>query len=306
MIAASGSTRQALTFIPPIEVAGLFQWFDTRTLAGVEVAGPNRYARALCLPHGPGVLAIEHCHGQLKVDLRTEHALDRPILLAHARRLFDLNTNPAHIDAALGSDPRLAVSVAQTPGIRIPGIVDLHEALVRAILGQQVTVARARAQTQVLVDELGEEVGLLPQPGCESPWPDRLFPTAEALAERAGAHIRGPATRTKTLVTVCAAIASGELALDRETPYEHFVDVLRSFRGIGPWTADYVALRYLGHRDLVLPGDVAIRTGARRLGFGDSPGELVREAERFAPWRSYLMMHLWKAASGPEQPGAAR
>lgn len=198
----------------------------------------------------------------------------------------------------LSAHTGLARSVSEAPGIRLPGLIDLHEALVRAILGQQVTVARARAQTQQLVDELGVEIAPAMRGSSEASAPvTRLFPTAEVIAARGADLIRGPAARTRALIQVCTAIAGGELIADHRTPCDELISRLQSFSGIGPWTAGYVALRFLGAPDVTLPGDVAVRAGARLAGLGADAAALVASAQPFAPWRSYLMMHLWRLAA---------
>ena len=123
------------------------------------------------------------------------------------------------------------------------------------------------------------------------------------IAEHAHEVLRGPAARTDTVRRVAAALADGSLAIDLSDTRDDVTDRLTAIRGIGPWTADYVAMRVLGHPDVFVRRDVAIRSGARALGFADSDAALAAESAAFAPWRSYLCMHLWRAAA-PVQTSA--
>lgn len=300
---AAGTVRVALAHRRPFDAAGLFRWFATRGVNGVEHACARRYARTLRLAGGAATVSVEMRRDRLEAELRVTELADLPALITRTRRLFDLDADPFAIDAVLGADRRLAPFVRETPGMRLPGFADLHEGLVHAIAGQQVTVASARGQVQRLVDELGtplpgaktEDEGEAKE-GTEISRLTKLFPSPAAIAERGGEVLRGPASRKDTLTRVCAALATGELVLDVATPREEFSAQLQAIRGIGPWTADYVALRFLEHPDVFLAGDVAARAGARAAGLGESPAEILGAAEAFAPWRSYLMMHLWRIA----------
>jgi AraC family transcriptional regulator of adaptative response / DNA-3-methyladenine glycosylase II len=221
---------------------------------------------------------------------------DLPVLVSRVRRLFDLDADPVAIDAALGSDPSLRSSVEATPGIRLPGAIDPEEMLFRAIIGQQISVAAARTQLNRLTAGAGTVVD----------GPDELntlFPHAAQILEHGRAAMVGPRAKIDTLLTVAEALASGEFSIGfgDDTTEQH--RALTAFRGIGDWTAGYLSMRVLGNPDVFLPGDVAVRTGARALGLSAEARALTREAERFAPWRSYLCMHLWRtAATAPASP----
>jgi AraC family transcriptional regulator of adaptative response / DNA-3-methyladenine glycosylase II len=231
--------------------------------------------------------------------VRFENLGDLPALLGRARRLLDLDADPTAVDAVLARDPRLASAVARVPGIRVPGALDAGEMLVRALLGQQVTVASARTQLTRLVEALGDEVPatVAPTADLEDGTPSRLFPTPGAIAEHAHEILRGPAARTDTVRRVAGALADGSLAIDLADTRDDVTARLTSIRGIGPWTADYVVLRTLGHPDVFVRSDVAIRAGARALGFADGDRALAVDATAFAPWRSYFSLHLWRAAA---------
>ena len=218
---------------------------------------------------------------------------DLPEAIARTRRLLDLDADPQAIDAALASDPRLAPAVAATPGIRIPGSVDAAEMVARAILGQQVTVAAARTAVARLAHALGE-----PLPAAlATEHLSTLFPTAATIAEGAHHAVGGPKARRAALATTASALANGDLVLDPSRTVTQATADLEALPGIGPWTSHYVALRVLGAPDILLTGDVAVRAGARALGLPDAPRPLLAATAGLAPWRSYLMMHLWRAAS---------
>ena len=156
------------------------------------------------------------------------------------------------------------------------------------MVGQQITVAAARTALTRLTDELGERIE--PFDGI-----DRLFPTMDAIATHGAEVLRGPAARIRAITGVAAALSSGELILSTGDDNAEQRRALLAMPGIGPWTADYVRMRVTGDPDVFLPGDVAVRTGAGRLGLPDRPDTLASWAERAAPWRSYLTAHLWRA-----------
>jgi len=283
----------------PIDIEGLTGWFHDRVITGMESVTASTYTRALRIGQPGGaangaIAEISYRPPALSARLWLDTLSDLPRVLAMVRRLFDLDADPLAVDATLAADRRLEPRVAATPGIRIPGTVNAAEILTRAILGQQVTVASARRQLDRLVAELGE-----PLPDSFSgPAGYRLFPRAEAIAEHAPALVRGPRRRTQTLQLACAAIAEGRLQMDVSRTRAELTRELTALPGIGPWTADYIALRFLGHPDVLVSGDVAVRRGARHLGFADDA--LFAQTRSMSPWRSYLSMHLWRASAQPK------
>ncbi|MDQ3899938.1 MAG: DNA-3-methyladenine glycosylase 2 family protein, partial [Actinomycetota bacterium] len=162
--------------------------------------------------------------------------------------------DPLAVDTVLGADPRLAPWVRANQGMRIPGVLDGNEALVRAIVGQGGTGKSARAQLQRLVDELGDELPDsfydVPNGRNERSRITKLFPTPATVASHAHSIVRGPRAQTDTLVRVCEALADGSLQVDIADTREAMTKRLRSIKGIGPWTADYLALRLLGNPDV--------------------------------------------------------
>lgn len=271
----------------PMDASGIFTWMTARAVPGVETATATSFARRLRMPGGPAWFEVrQDGGGRLRLRARVTHLGDLAPLVATARRIFDLDADPVAIDAALSTHPLLAPLAARIPGIRVPGAADPHEMLIRAMIGQQISVVAARTALIALTDALGEE---LADGG-------RLFPTMTAIAERGAEVLRGPAARIRAVTGAAASLADGSLTLTVGDDGEAQREALLAMPGIGPWTADYVRMRVLGDPDVVLPGDVAVRAGAAAAGIPSDPAPLTAWAERTAPWRSYLCAHLWAAA----------
>jgi AraC family transcriptional regulator of adaptative response / DNA-3-methyladenine glycosylase II len=220
--------------------------------------------------------------------------------VARLRRLLDLDADPVAVDALLGADPALAPSVAATPGIRLPGTVDGVETALRAVLGQQVSVAAARTAAARLATALGERLpaqltGAADDPSAETS--DLLFPTAATIAERGAEVLTGPALRIATVLRLAEALADGSLVLDAGRDPADLRAALTALPGIGPWTAGYLAIRVLGDPDELLATDLAVRRGAGALGLPSDAVPLAARGENWKPWRSYTAMHLTRAAA---------
>ncbi len=288
----------------PFDAQGLLDWHALHALQGLEQVERDRsgrvtsYGRLLALPGGPARFTasasadrvVGPAAGRTGIDLRVRLTAlsDLPTLVARVRSLFDLDADPAAVDAALAAVPALAPAVARVPGIRLPGSVDAHEVVIRTLIGQQVSVAAARTAQTRLVAALGAPVDPAVFEG------GLLFPTAEVIAARGHEVLRGPAARVQTILRVAAALADGSLVVDGGQSLDDLRSGLLAVKGIGPWTADYVALRVRHHPDLFLQSDLAVRNGAQELGLPGEARELARWAERVAPWRSYLTMHCWR------------
>lgn len=299
----------------PFDAPGVFRFLAVRAIRGVEVADvrgdvPLRYARTLTLPHGPGaleVVATPMAGGwRLRAGLELASLADVVPAVARARRMLDLDADPLAIDDALGADPRLAPLVTRTPGIRVPGAVDPQELVVRAIVGQQISVAAARTH----LGRLAAEVGAPHASGI--PGLDRVFPTPAQIVEgvpEPGEHLdpdrplRLPRQAVRAVLATARALADGSLDVHVGADPEALRAQLVARPRIGPWTAAYIAMRVLGDPDAWLDGDVALVAGARAVGVLDDDGPvaashraLTRHASAWAPWRSYAAMHLWQAA----------
>jgi AraC family transcriptional regulator of adaptative response / DNA-3-methyladenine glycosylase II len=296
---AAGAIDLVLPHRGPLDAEGLFAWMGARAVSGVESASATSFARTLRLSGGPAWFELRLDEvGRVRLRARLTHLGDLSTLVTRSRRLFDLDADPLAIDEALARHPELAPLVAAVPGIRVPGAADPHEMLIRAMVGQQITVVAARTALTALADALGESVAIGADPAREV----RLFPTMAAIAERGHEVLRGPAARTRAIVGAAAALADGTLSLG---PGDEAADqraALLAMPGIGPWTADYVRMRVIGDTDVFLPGDVAVRSGAAAVGLPAEARALEQWAGRTAPWRSYLTAHLWRAVPPRRAP----
>jgi AraC family transcriptional regulator, regulatory protein of adaptative response / DNA-3-methyladenine glycosylase II len=262
---------------PPFDGAGVLRWLGARLVPGVEELTGGVYRRTLRLPGGPGVVALEPCDDDVRVTLRLTDPADRSAAVAACRDLFDLDADPGVHNPALAADAALAPAVAANPGLRAPGTVDRAETAVRAVLGQQVSLAAARTLAGRLVAACGTP---LPHPDGSL---THTFPAPEAIDPGA---LGMPESRRRTLRALCSRLAAGDSVLDR--------DELLAIPGVGPWTADYIALRAL-RRDAFPASDLGLRRGARALGLPDDARALAARAERWRPFRRYAAHHLWAA-----------
>jgi AraC family transcriptional regulator of adaptative response / DNA-3-methyladenine glycosylase II len=306
---AAGVISLRLTAREPFDGAGALDWLAVRAVAGLEAVrrdgggAVEEYSRAVRLDAGAAVVTLRAEPRGVALTARLEHLEDLPALLARVRRLMDLDADPDAVDRALAVHPLVAPSAKRSPGIRIPGSLDATEMLTRAVLGQQVSVAAARTAVERVVGALGEPLPVaLAGPPRSGPRVDRLFPSASALADSVVAATTGPTARRAALARAALAIADGTLSLDVGQTREDFTAALEAIPGIGPWTSNYVALRVLGSPDVLLTGDSAVRAGAKALGLPADARDLAAAVAPLAPWRSYLMMHLWRAASSAPAP----
>jgi AraC family transcriptional regulator of adaptative response / DNA-3-methyladenine glycosylase II len=266
---------------PPFDGEGVLSYLADHSIPGLETVTDGVFERAVRLPGGLARLAVRlDGPTAVSVTARLDRVSDLSTLVARVRRLFDLDADAVAIDQALGRDEVLAPLVAAVPGIRIAGAMDAEEALFRTLVGQQVSIAAARTVLGTLTRELGT---------------DGLFPTAEQFAERGHEVLRGPATRVATIIGAAEAVVDGRLRLDVGQSTEDFTAGLVALPGIGPWTAGYLAMRVLGNPDVLLTTDLVLQQSAAALGIPAKPRELERHGARWAPWRSYANLHLWRA-----------
>jgi len=225
--------------------------------------------------------------GWVRCVLRLADVRDLPAAVQRCRRLLDLDADPVAVAAALREDPLLGPLVARSPGRRVPGHVDGAELAVRAVLGQQVSVAAARTLAGRLAAAHG--VPLETPAGTVT----RLFPTPVALADADLADLGVPGSRRRSLAGLAASLDAGDLVLDPGADRERTRRSLLDLPGIGPWTAAYILMRAVGDPDAFLPTDVGVRDALTGLGADPTPRAAAELAERWRPWRSYALMHLW-------------
>ena len=257
-----GTVAMRLAVRTPFAGSALLRFLATRAVPGVEVADATSYSRTLALPHGSGTVRLElrDLAGPGTSFVPAEFTLadlrDTGAAVERVRRLLDADCDPVAVADAFAGDPLLGRPVRHTPGLRVPGHVDGAEVAVRAVLGQQVSVAAARTLAGRLVVAHGAP---LEQPADGL---THLFPDAESLAGIDPGTVAVPRARGRALVALCGALADGSVALHRGADRADVRAALLALPGIGPWTADYVAMRALGHPDAFLPTDTGTRDAA--------------------------------------------
>ena len=273
---ATGSLTLRLAMRRPYADAPLMQWLAARAVPGVEDVSDEGYRRVI----GGAVVEVtpraEDGHVVARIDIDDVGRVGD--LVARVRRLFDLDADPASVDHVLGADALLAPSVARRPGLRVPGAVDGFELVVRAVLGQQVSVAAARTFAGRLTQQCGSALETPRGPLTHS------FPTAEQVAASDLSGLGLTSARVATLRAVAEAVCNG-LSLEPTADRDSTRAALLALPGIGPWTVDYVAMRALGDPDAFPADDLVLR---KVLGTSAAAA-----AEAWRPWRAYAAMHVW-------------
>lgn len=298
---------------PPYDADALAAFLAARVVPGLELhtpaAGlaPWSHERGVPLPSGVAVVTVEPGPDHMLLRARGAALADIAVLVAAVRRWLDLDADPYAVADVLSQDPALAPLVAARPGLRVPTTVDRWEACVRAVVGQQISVAGAGTLLGRLLRAYGDQIagdhGLMSFPG-----PATL---AVAGPERL-ATIGMPAARGRTLHTLAEAVATGVVPLHTGSR-EEVLSALMDLPGVGPWTRDYIALRALADPDAFPITDLGIRHGARAIGLPVAHKPLSQHAERWRPWRAYAAQQLWTAAPPtrtapppPRPPAATR
>ncbi len=277
----AGTVSVRLAVRGPFAGRQLLDFLGHRSVPGVESWDGTTYERALALPHDHGTVAISLADGHVAAAFRLCDWRDLAPAVERMRRLLDLDADPVAIDEALTHDPALAPLVRALPGLRSAGSVDPHETLVRAIVGQQVSVAGARTVTGRITQAVADRLAI------DHPTLTHVFPSMERLAETTDFPM--PTARAATMQRVGRLVADGELTLDTGIDRVAATERLLAVKGIGPWTAQYVAMRGLGDPDVFLETDLGVKHALTALDI-DSDA-----AVRWRPWRTYAMHHLWNS-----------
>jgi AraC family transcriptional regulator of adaptative response / DNA-3-methyladenine glycosylase II len=281
-----------LVYRPPLARDALLGFLALRAIPGVEEVVGDAYRRVVSIAGHTGVLEARLPADRDEVDLVVSDELV-PVLdvvLEGARRIFDVDADSEAIDSTLSADLRLRPLVRLIPGLRVPGAIDAFEIGVRGILGQQISVAAARTISGRLALMLGEPLAVPSGGLCVA------FPGPEAIAEGSLDGLGVPATRSATLQGLARAICDGALDLSPGVERDATRAALLGLHGVGPWTADYIAMRGLGDPDAFLPSDLVVR---QVLGDLDGPVSVraaEQQSQRWRPWRAYAVAHLWTSA----------
>ncbi|MEN0106429.1 MAG: DNA-3-methyladenine glycosylase, partial [Pseudomonas sp.] len=236
-------TTLLLPYMPPWNWQQFHAYFALRCLPDMERVDADGYRRTFRIGEIRGWFALRHLPEQTALELTVSPSATEltPLLAARVQRMFDLDTDTTAIAQHLSQDPQLSALVARYPGLRIPTAFDPFEQAVRAIVGQQVTVKAAVTIVGRLVKRLGEDLADAPADG-----PNRLFPTPQAIAEANLDGIGMPGKRVATLQGFARALGDGSLALHADDGVDDLIERLCALPGIGPWTAQYIALRAFG------------------------------------------------------------
>ena len=283
-----------LPYRAPCDVVGLVQFFAARAVPGVEQVDGDVYLRSVRLPSGPGIVAVRPDGEHVEAKLWMRDRGDLAAAAAASRRLLDLDTEPKPIVDALGGDELIGKIVRAAPGRRVPGVVDPDELAIRAVLGQQVSLAGAATLAGRLVSAYGEP--LEQRVGSVT----HLFPSAAALAHADPDRLAMPWPRRRALIGLATALAAGEIILDTGVMAPDEIERrLLALPGIGPWTVAYISMRALRDPDAFMPTDLGVRHGLERLGRDGRPASASAVAERWRPYRAYATQHLWAQLASP-------
>jgi len=283
----AGTVTLRLAVRTPFAGRPLLDFIGRRAVPGVESYRDGEYRRTIGLPHGDAVVALALDEDCVRASLRLSDLRDLTTAVSRCRRLLDLDADPIAVDEVLSADPALRRAVRAVPGRRVPGAVDGFELAVRAVLGQQVSVTGSKTLAGRLATTSGRRLGV-PDDELTS-----VFPGPDDLVGADPAGFGLPGARRRALVALAGAAAAGALVIDPGADPASLRAQLVALPGVGPWTAEYVAMRALGDPDAFLPTDLGVRRAAVAMGIDDDPAALVTRAEHWRPWRAYAMTHLW-------------
>ncbi|BBX62769.1 putative bifunctional transcriptional activator/DNA repair enzyme AlkA [Mycobacterium saskatchewanense] len=291
--ASPGAVCLRLPVRTPFAYDGVFGHLAAATAPGCEEIRDGAYRRSLRLPRGTAVVTLAPAVDHVRCALVLDDFRDLTTAIARCRRLLDLDADPEAVVEALSGDPDLGPVVRKAPGQRIPRTVDESELAVRAVLGQQVSTKAARTHAGRLVAAYGQPIH---DPGGGL---THTFPSVDQLAAIDPAHLGVPEARRRTLRALIGGLADGSLALDAGSDWDSARTQLLAVPGIGPWTAEVIAMRGLGDPDAFPASDLGLRLAADRLGLPADRRHLVEHSARWRPWRSYATQHLWTTLDHP-------
>jgi AraC family transcriptional regulator, regulatory protein of adaptative response / DNA-3-methyladenine glycosylase II len=286
-----------LSYRPPYDFASLLTFLRGRALPGIEAVDEDSYMRVFGPAEAPGWLhlsAWSHGENALRLQLHGAQPAQMLGIVTRIRRMFDLDADPQAISSALQTTAHLRPLLRKRPGLRLPGSWDGFEVAVRAILGQQVSVAAARTLASRIVHRYGPALPAPVAPGLE-----RLFPAPEVLADADLRALGITTARAESIRGVARAVLDGRVDFRVEQSLDEFVERWVALPGIGEWTAHYMAMRALSHPDAFPAADLILRRAASGHEEMLSTKALIQLAQAWRPWRAYAVMHLWRSMSEP-------
>lgn len=274
----------------------MLAFFRLRAIAGIEKIGETTYTRSIRLGSTHGMLAVQHLEGTDALDARIHMAdefnsgeISLTEITMRLRSMFDLDADLTTIADHLKRDPYLAPLVAKRPAVRIAGHWEPFETAIRAVLGQQVSLVAARQLTARLVDRAGS---LIDEASTDTP--HRLFPTPQQVLAADLSNMGMPGARVRTMQAVAEAFIADPLLFKRGEQIDNTVARLSAIKGIGPWTAHYIAIRACREPDGFPASDAGLLRGmADEDGQRPTPQNLSARAEIWRPYRAYAAHHIW-------------
>ena len=279
-----------LAYRPPLAWDALLEFLVGRGAAGVECAKGRRYVRTVALDGYRGWFSAEPIDGRdaIRLDIAPSLETVMPGLLPRIRSLFDLDADPQRIDAHFAQDARLGVLIARRSGLRVPGALDGFELALRAVLGQQVTVKAATTLFGRFAQAFGESAQT---PHAELRW---YAPQAARVAEASVQTLIDlglTQRRAQTISTLARVLAEGQFKLEGGVALARTLESFQAIPGIGPWTAQYVAMRALRDPDAFPASDLALMKVLQVT----RPAQALAASESWRPWRAYAALHLWQS-----------
>lgn len=283
-----------LGYKPPYDWDAILAFLAARSIAGVELVDKNRYARTIELDGFFGSIEVAPGKNHLSATIRFPRVQSLLSVVARLRRLFDLDADVETIGRHLSGDKALAPLIARRPGLRTPGAWDGFELAVRAILGQQITVAGARVLAVKIVERCGAAIG---EDASGDERLSRVFPSAPRMAASDLTTLGMPRARIAALSALALAVTENPKLLEPAGSYDETIARLVALPGFGPWTAQYWALRALRDSDAFPAADVGLlrSPAVANKGKRPTPKALLERAESWRPWRAYAAQHLWTA-----------
>ncbi len=281
----------------PFDWDRLLAFFAGRATPGVEHVQNGRYLRSIVIGEARGVIDVHDAGGHLSLSLHGIGTNSLFSIVQRVRSMFDLDASTDDIARVLSGDARLKRLLKQSPGVRVPGAWDGFELTVRAILGQQVSVSAATTLAGRIANRYGEPIDV-PVIGLQQA-PNRLFPEPKDLVRARLENLGIIGSRARTIRSVARAVLDGELGFGTAQVPEDFCKSLTAIKGIGDWTAEYVAMRSLKNPDAFPASDLGLLRAFDGSGGGRmKPTELAMRAEAWRPWRAYAALLLWGSEKG--------
>ncbi len=285
----------ALPYRGPFDWAQMLRYFAQRAMPGVEAVVNSKYLRTVRLNNEMGILQISHDDGALSAAIGPNFGEIDETTIIRLRSMFDLDSDLGAVNNHLSRDPGMSMLVAAHTCLRIPGGWDPFEVAIRAVLGQQVSIAAARVLANRLVERCGEDLG-----SVQFPELSRLFPTPSAIAAADLTNMGMPGARANTLKAIAESFLDDPLLFEKGRSADDTVNRLRQIKGVGEWTAQYIAIRACRKFDAFPAGDAGILRGlADDSGVRPHQKDVLTLAEAWRPYRAYAAHHLWaKDAAG--------